>query len=200
MPIKRQPLSLKARALQALALREHSASELRRKLLRTPRWPRHQAGDAGPPAAAPVAAPAAAPANEADIKADTEADRASAAAEVDALLQELQAQGLLSPERFIESRVHARSARFGNRRIQAELAQHGLQLDPDTAQALRASELERARAVWARRYAPASSPAPVPPPTPVPAAEVARQMRFLAARGFSPEVIRRVVKGSPDED
>ena len=192
MPIKRQPLSLKARALQALALREHSASELRRKLLRTPRRPRPQAGDAGPPAAAP--------ANEADIKADTEADRASAAAEVDALLQELQAQGLLSPERFIESRVHARSARFGNRRIQAELAQHGLQLDPDTAQALRASELERARAVWARRYAPASSPAPVPPPTPVPAAEVARQMRFLAARGFSPEVIRRVVKGSPDED
>lgn len=192
MPIKRQPLSLKARALQALALREHSASELRRKLLRTPRRPRPQAGDAGPPAAAPAAAPA--------TEADIEADRASAAAEVDALLQELQAQGLLSPERFIESRVHARSARFGNRRIQAELAQHGLQLDPDTAQALRASELERARAVWARRYAPASSPAPVPPPTPVPAAEVARQMRFLAARGFSPEVIRRVVKGSPDED
>ncbi|MEY2592963.1 MAG: regulatory protein RecX [Betaproteobacteria bacterium] len=188
MPIKRQPLSLKARALQALALREHSASELRRKLLRTPRRPRPQAGDAGPPAAAPA------------TEADTETDRASAAAEVDALLQELQAQGLLSPERFIESRVHARSARFGNRRIQAELAQHGLQLDPDTAQALRASELERARAVWARRYAPASSPAPVPPPTPVPAAEVARQMRFLAARGFSPEVIRRVVKGSPDED
>lgn len=196
MPTKRQPLSLKARALQALALREHSASELRRKLLRTPRRPRPQAGDAGPPAAAPAAAPA----TEADIEADTEADRASAAAEVDALLQELQAQGLLSPERFIESRVHARSARFGNRRIQAELAQHGLQLDPDTAQALRASELERARAVWARRYAPASSPAPVPPPTPVPAAEVARQMRFLAARGFSPDVIRRVVKGSPDED
>ena len=196
MPIKRQPLSLKARALQALALREHSASELRRKLLRTPRRPRPQAGDAGPPAASPAAAPA----TEAIIEANTEADRASAAAEVDALLQELQAQGLLSPERFIESRVHARSARFGNRRIQAELAQHGLQLDPDTAQALRASELERARAVWARRYAPASSPAPVPPPTPVPAAEVARQMRFLAARGFSPEVIRRVVKGSPDED
>jgi regulatory protein len=173
MPTKRQPLSLKARALQALALREHSAAELRRKLLRAPRRLGPQA--AGEAAPTDPAAPA------------------SAEAAVDALIAQLQAQGLLSPERFIESRVHARAARFGNRRIQAELAQHGLRLDATSTQALRASELERARAVWARRYAPAPATAPAP-------AEVARQMRFLAARGFSPEVIRRVVKGSTDED
>lgn len=180
MPTKRQPLSLKVRALQALALREHSASELRRKLLRSPRWVAPQAfGEAAHPAPA---------------------DPTKAEAEVDALLRELQAQGLLSTERFIESRVHARAARFGNRRIQAELAQHGLQLDAASAQDLRATELERARAVWARRYAPASSAAPATPAAAPQPAEVARQMRFLAARGFSPDVIRKVVKSSPDED
>jgi regulatory protein len=188
MSFKRQPPSLKARALQALALREHSASELRRKLLRAPRRPTLQGGNAAPPGDPPA------------TEADPKADQASAAAEVDALLQELQAQGLLSPERFIESRVHARASRFGNRRIQAELAQHGLQLDAQTAQALRASELERARAVWARRYAPDSSAEASKSSTPLQPAEIARQMRFLAARGFSPEVIRRVVKGSLDED
>lgn len=171
MPPPRKPLSLKTRALQALALREHSRSELRGKLLRR----------AGRQATGPApGAQALGPGPNAD--------------EVDALLDALQAQGLLSPERFIESRVHARSARFGNRRIQAELAQHGLQLDTQTAEILRASELERARAVWFRRYGMR------PPEAPLEAADVARQMRFLAARGFSPEVIRRVVKGGPHED
>ncbi|HET7524681.1 MAG TPA: hypothetical protein VFK10_01950, partial [Burkholderiaceae bacterium] len=40
------------------------------------------------------------------------------AATVDALLGELSAQGHLSDARFIESRVHARHARFGNHRIE----------------------------------------------------------------------------------
>jgi regulatory protein len=159
VPFARKPPSLKARALQALALREHSRSELRQKLLRPPR----------------LAA-------------------LSRAAEVDALLDELQAQGLLNEDRFIESRVHARSARFGNRRIQAELAQHGLELDAQTAQSLRHSELERARQVWVRRFGAQEAERPPQP------ADIARQMRFLAARGFSPEVIRRVIKGSRHDD
>lgn len=183
MPFSRKPPSLKARALQALALREHSRSELRRKLLR----PVRQRPGAGSP-----------PAQGGEPGGPTEPGPAtnthSTSAEVDALLDELQAQGLLSAERFIESRVHARAARFGNRRIQAELAQHGLQLDAQSAQALRASELDRARAVWERRYGGAPSDPPPPP------AERARQMRFLAARGFSPEVIRRVVKGGLEEE
>jgi len=183
MPFSRKPPSLKARALQALALREHSRSELRRKLLR----PVRQRPGAGSP-----------PAQGGEPGEPTEPGPAtnphSTSAEVDALLDELQAQGLLSAERFIESRVHARAARFGNRRIQAELAQHGLQLDAQSAQALRASELDRARAVWERRYGCAPSDTPPQP------AERARQMRFLAARGFSPEVIRRVVKGGLEEE
>lgn len=180
MPFSRKPPSLKARALQALALREHSRSELRRKLLRPVRARPGACGSRAQPGRPGEPGPATNP--------------QSTPAEVDALLDELQAQGLLSTERFIESRVHARAARFGNRRIQAELAQHGLQLDAPSAQALRASELERARAVWARRYGAPPSDSPLQP------AERARQMRFLAARGFSPEVIRRVVKGGLEEE
>jgi regulatory protein len=161
----RPPLSLKARALRWLAQREHSRVELRRKLMRAARL-----RDAEPPEAA---------------------DAGGAGNEVDALLDWLATEGHLSQARFVESRLHARSARFGNRRIVQELAQHGLALDADAAQRLAHGELERARAVWSRKYGGQA---------PQDAAGRARQMRFLAARGFSAEVIRRVVRGSGDDD
>jgi len=162
MKAARPPLSLKALALQWLAQREHSRVELRRKLMRAARQ-----RDADHPEA-PDAGP-----------------------EVDTLLDWLVAERHLSEARFVESRLHARSARFGNRRIAQELAQHGVSIEPDAAQRLKASEFERARNVWLRKYgeAPAAE-----------AAERARQMRFLAARGFSAEVIRRVVRGDDDVD
>lgn len=108
---------------------------------------------------------------------------AQSAAEVDAVLEQLSAQGLLSDARFVESRVHARTARFGNRRIEQELRQHGMVLDADTQARLRATELLRARAVWHKKFGErAHDPA-----------ERARQARFLAARGFSAEVVHKVV-------
>jgi regulatory protein len=163
MKAARPPLSLKARALQWLAQREHSRVELRRKLMRAARLrdaDHSEARDAGP--------------------------------EVETLLDWLVAERHLSEARFVESRLHARSARFGNRRIAQELGQHGVSIEPDAAERLKASEFERARNVWLRRYGEA--------PAADDAAERARQMRFLAARGFSAEVIRRVVRGQDDGD
>ncbi len=164
------PLSLKARALQWLAQREHSRIELRRKLLRLAR--RRAADQAA--------------------GGDGEAALATAdpAIEVDALLDWLVAQRHLSDTRFVESRVNARAARYGNLRIRQELSQHGAALDAATAERLKASELTRARTVWARRYG--SAPA-------TQAGEQARQMRFLAGRGFSADIIRQVVRGGPWE-
>lgn len=162
--------SLKAKAVAYLAQREHSRIELRRKLLA---WIARRARAV---AASPLAAhaPASLPGE----------------AEVDALLDALARQGLLSAERFVETRIHARAARFGNLRIRHELAQHGLELDPEQARSLAASERARARAVWAKRFgAPAKD-----------AADRARQARFLAARGFSAEVVRRVVGGGDSQD
>lgn len=196
MALIRKPLSLKARALQALALREHSRSELRQKLLR------------GVQARARAESRAAVGHRADGLEHGVTHDMCSShrsgedaggpstdpGAEIDTLLNELQARGLLSEERFIESRVHARSGRFGNRRIQAELAQHGLALDPHTAAELQRTELDRARDVWNRRFARSGDEPPAS------AADVARQMRFLAARGFSTDVIRRVIKGHNSEE
>ncbi len=92
------PLSLKARALQWLAQREHSRIELRRKLLRLARQRAVAAQDDGRGIEAASAAPDPAP-------------------EVDTLLDWLVAQRVLSDTRFVESRVNARAARYGNLRI-----------------------------------------------------------------------------------
>lgn len=107
---------------------------------------------------------------------------------LDAVLDQLAAKKLLSDQRFLESLVRRRADRFGAARIQHELRTHQLsaeQLAPALA-ALKASELERAREVWQRRFgeAPASRD------------ERLRQMRFLAGRGFAAEVIRKVVGGA----
>lgn len=168
-------LSLKARALKLLAQREHSRLELRRKLLPHAQafcQARDQALEAAPQAAEPAAEPPDTP-NQC----------------LDKLLDWLQAHRYLSEERFVESRLHARAARFGNSRIKMELAQHGLALDAEQAAQLRTTEFERARALWQRRF---GSPATDP-------AGRAKQMRFLAGRGFSGETIRRVVQGLDDD-
>jgi regulatory protein len=142
-----------------LAQREQSRSELRRKLLRVAR---------------------------ADVPLGEEAtDSSELFDRVERILDALQAANCLSDERFVESRVRAREARLGTRRIQQELQQHGLRLDDDQLLGLKASEWERASLLWRRRFA-QTSPDP---------RERARQVRFLAGRGFSSEVIRRVVLG-----
>ena len=169
----RARLSLKGRALQLLAQRDQSRLELRAKLLR------HAAAEARARAADAEADPSGA--GDAGEEGD-EGDRRHA--EVDSLLDWLEANRYLSAERFAESRVHAREARFGNRHIRAELAQHGVAVSPEVAQALAESELQRAAAVRERRF----REAPKDP------AERAAQARFLAGRGFSPEVIQRVLR------
>jgi regulatory protein len=164
--------SLKARAIQWLAQREHSRQELRRKLL-----PHATRGDA------PVSAMAAG-SETSGADCDRGSDSDSSQAEVDALLDWLEANHYLSQQRFVESRVHARAARFGNLRIRQELAQHQIALPADVESALRATELDRARAIWRARY----SGRPADP------ASRARQSRFMASRGFSAEVIYRVLR------
>ena len=155
--------SLKARALQWLAQREQSRIELRRKLLPHAVAEARAAEEAGLPAA-----------------------ELPPAARVEAVLDWLEAHQYLSQARFVESRVHARAARFGNLRIRQELKQHQVALPPEAAQALRDSELRRACTVRDRKFT----------ELPANAAERARQARFLAGRGFSPEVIARALRGA----
>ena len=187
------PRSLKARALQLLAQRDQSPVELRRKLLaharqmalRSEPLAGLSAGALGRPPERSSTIDEASPAG-ASI---AEGSSIDPSIEVEALLAWLEDKRFLSVERFAESRISARSPRFGNLRIRQELSEHGVALSPEASQALAASEMERAEAVRARKFS----------GRPTGAAEHARQARFLAARGFSAAVIRRVLRHADRE-
>jgi len=187
------PQSLKARALQLLAQRDQSPVELRRKLLARARDLARQASGtvSGEVVAGDGLSGDAAllnkPVNGMPAPPDPPGSPES---EVDAVLRWLEEKRFVSVERFAEARVNARSPRFGNLRIRHELAQHGAVLSEEANQALVASELDRARAVHACRFAGAPSDLK----------QSARQARFLAARGFSADVIRRVLRESARDD
>lgn len=117
---------------------------------------------------------------------------ASAQVQIAAALDELAARGLLSEARAAESVLLGQGRRYGLRRLKQTLQTRGLapELVVQTLQQARTTELERALEVWRRRFG-------CPPAD---AAERARQMRFLAGRGFEGDVIRRVVRGGEDDD
>jgi regulatory protein len=107
-------------------------------------------------------------------------------------LDALQAKGFISEQRVIESVLNRRAGKLGGARLRQELQGKGL--DPDLVSAalaqMQGSEGERALAVWRKKFG--------VPPADTQAA--ARQMRFLATRGFATETIRRVVSGRLAED
>ncbi len=147
----RPTLSLKGRALRYLSQREHSRSELERKLARF----EEEAGS------------------------------------IARALDELEAKGFISEARVVESVIHQRAARMGALRLRQELQHKGVAPEA-IAQALAGlhdTELQRARAVWQRRF---DTP-------PADAKERARHVRFLLARGFSGSVVSRVLRGGEDE-
>jgi regulatory protein len=106
-------------------------------------------------------------------------------------LDDLQAKGFISEARVIESVIHRRAGKLGLMRIRQELQGKGL--DPEAVASalsgLKITERERAQEVWHKKFGePAAD-----------AQEVAKQMRFLASRGFGGDVIRQVVKGTSDD-
>ena len=113
---------------------------------------------------------------------------------LNALLDTLAKEGWQSDARVIQSVVHRRSPVHGSLRIVQELKQKGMddQQVAEIRSQLKDSELVRASAVWNKKFGiagGAQSPA-----------EYARQARFLAARGFSHDVIRTVLKTSQNSE
>ncbi len=117
-------------------------------------------------------------------------------------LDELQAKGFISAQRVLDSVIHRRSAKLGAARIRQELQTKGL--DPDAVKAainaLQATEFERAQVIWRRKFgaAAASATAIADAQATAGAAERAKQMRFLMARGFGSDTIRRVIAAGSD--
>ena len=139
----------------------------------------------------PARSPATAAASEtalADAPSDDDLEHADPEAAIDQLLDWLAANNYLSEARFVESRVNARSRKQGTLRIKLELSRHGLALEPEQAVALRETEFARAQALWQRKFGEVAPDARLR----------AKQARFLAARGFAADVVRRVVGGEEE--
>jgi regulatory protein len=145
-------LSLKGRALRALAGRDHSRVELERKL----------------------------------------GSFEEESGQLAKVLDELQAKGFLDDQRAADSLAHRRGQKLGTARVVQEMRARGLEADAieNATQHLKATEIERAREVWRKKF---GSPAQD-------AAERGKQMRFLITRGFSSEIIRRIVSGASEEE
>jgi regulatory protein len=104
---------------------------------------------------------------------------------IDPLLDAFEAQNWLSDRRFAESYVADHRARAGSVKLAYDLRQRGVSdsLIESVLGENRDSELERARTVWEKKFG----------SVPADRAAKARQMRFLQSRGFTPEVIQRVL-------
>ena len=109
------------------------------------------------------------------------------------MLDDLTARRLLSDARYVEARINARRARFGDARLAFELRTQGVGEElVDAALATGDDELSRARLIWQRKFA--------GKPCAGDARERARQSRFLLSRGFSAETVRQVMRGDFEDD
>ena len=112
--------------------------------------------------------------------------------ELEQVLNELESRKYLSDERYAHTRARLRSSRFGNARIEFELRRQGL--DNETVkQALEPleSEFDRAKALWLKRFK---------GKRPEDFKEKTKQVRFLASRGFSFDVVQQVIASDCDDD
>ena len=114
---------------------------------------------------------------------------AESAEALERLLDELVARRQLSDERYAEERTHWMSRKYGAARIRRDLLSKGVSAEAAArlSGASGEDDLKRARAILVRKYrAPALN-----------LQERAKRARFLQARGFSFDVIRRLLRQAP---
>lgn len=113
---------------------------------------------------------------------------------IDAALDRLTEEGLLSESRYLESFVSYRArSGHGPLRIREELSQRGLQR-ADIELAIRESGInwqEQLEDTWRRKFS---------GHLPIDARERAKQGRFLSYRGYSMEMISRLFSGRGMDD
>jgi regulatory protein len=113
-------------------------------------------------------------------------------AAIDAVLDELAAQGYVSDARFATAVVGQKSGGYSKRAIAAALKASGV-AGETAAEALAGSEVDDHDAMvvlWRRRFGKA----------PTSDREKARQVRFLQSRGFSLSAILKLLRDPPADD
>jgi regulatory protein len=136
-------VELRARALRLLARREHTRTELERKL----------------------------------------APHAESSEAVQGLVSKLKEKNQLSEERFAEERARVLSRKYGAARIRQDLKAKGVSEQLIARFSSSGNEMQKAKEILERKYR-------------VPAAtreEKAKRMRFLQSRGFSSEIIFKLL-------
>jgi len=141
-------VELRARALRLLARREHTRTELERKL----------------------------------------APHAESSEAVHGLVSRLKEKNQLSEERFAEERARVLSRKYGAARIRQDLKAKGVSAELIARFSSSDDELQRAREILERKY---RAPA-------VTREEKAKRMRFLQSRGFSSEIIFKLLSARDD--
>jgi regulatory protein len=162
----KQSPSLKARALRLLSLREYSRHSLAMKLAESVNR--------------------AAKLNPTEAKLNT-APVSALQEQIEAILDDFEARGWLSDQRFAEALVRRRSERFGIRKIRDELEQAGVDSSQTTEllQGLQDSEYQRAHDLWLKKFGGLAKDQK----------ERARQYRFLVSKGFRSEVVSQIIAG-----
>ena len=112
--------------------------------------------------------------------------KAESSEDLKALLDEFEANGWLSDERFATSGARHKQGRFSQRYIVEDLKQKGVGGDTARAavDALEQDDYATARALWLQKFGKA----------PADQKEKARQVRFLQSRGFALGVVFRILK------
>ena len=108
--------------------------------------------------------------------------------ELDNLLDKLEKDKWLSNDRYAESLVRRKSERFGALRIIDELKQQDVPTETIERLkiSLKESDPDRAWTLWSKKYGPDIQSEPK---------ERAKQIRYLASKGFSMDLVLKVVSG-----
>ena len=110
------------------------------------------------------------------------APHAESAASLETVLSELAIKRQLSDERYAEVRTHWLSRKYGAAKIRQDLKAHGV-AEAVIDRVSSDGDYERAKAILARKY---REPART-------REEKAKRARFLQSRGFSYEIIKRLL-------
>jgi len=111
------------------------------------------------------------------------APHAESEAALNAVVDLLLSKKQLSDERFAEERARSLSRKYGSTKIRQDLKERGV-ADEIVERVSAEGDLERASAILQRKYREAATTRE----------ERAKRARFLQSRGFSYEVINRVLK------
>ena len=103
---------------------------------------------------------------------------------LEGLLRELESKKQLSNERFAEARTRQLARKYGAARIRHDLNSKGVSKETTESTVAELDDVAKAKEILARKYgAPATS-----------REERAKRARFLQSRGFSYEVVRRLLR------